>query len=123
MAAQDIAEPNRREEGAVSSGIFCQGLNVNLTDPFGWTHHVGGVARFIRRDKNKSLDFLSERHLNQTMSADNVTEQSFSWIIFHHRYMFVGGGMKNNLRLVFRKGFVQGFAIFYVSEERSLPRN
>ena len=67
-------------------------------NPFGRAHDVGGIYRFIGGDHHESFSTLRAPPGSESDQSQHVVFDCLLHVLFHHRNMLVGRGMKHNLR-------------------------
>ena len=82
-----------------------------LCHSFGSTHNVGWIYGFIRGNQNESLDSILICHSCRIPGAEHIVLYCLFRISFHKRYVFVCRRMKNNVRTMCAKDFIQSLGI------------
>jgi len=106
--SKDITKPNTHERSARS---LCGILNDQLRDAFRNAHHAGRIDGFVGGDKNKAINTVRLRDINNILGAKNVVRYRLGWIELHQWDVFVCGSVKHYVRPVLGKNLFESFTI------------
>ena len=98
VRSQHIAEAGG-DEGGFVAGFEIEALDVDLGQPLGSAHHVGGVHRLVGRDHDEFIGAGLRGNFGQVAGAKHIHPDGFEGVGLHERYMLVGRGMVNEVGL------------------------
>ena len=76
-----------------------------------------GMHRFIRGDLHHALHAMRDGGADEDASAADVVVDCLAHIRFHQRHMFVRGGMKEDLRLIFLHHRVHARGVTHIADD------
>ena len=104
ITAQYISETCRDEFGMTFHFPFTnstsQTLYIDFCQTFGAPHYIGRIHGFICRNHNHFFCAIFHSHVSYLSGTGYIDKDSLARIFFHQRYMFVSGGMKDDLRMI-----------------------
>ena len=109
--SEHIAEARRAECRVIRS--LAVALHDHLTHPFGCTHDVGRINRFIRGHHHKALDTVFLRKFYCIEGAEHIVLNRLTAIMLHQRNVLVRRRMNDNLRTIPIKNSFQCRTVTY----------
>ncbi len=77
-------------------------LHIDFGHTLRCAHHIGGVHRLVGRDHHKFLHTVDHRQIGYIACAKHICQDTFAGIVLHHRHMFVGRRVVDDVRFVGR---------------------
>ena len=96
--SEDVAEADGSES---RRGDLGEGVDVSLGQVLGGAHDARGVDRLVGGDEDEIADAEFRGQVGQALRAADVVLDRLADIGLHQRDVLVGGGVEDDLRLVF----------------------
>src|ERR671910_247042 len=114
-AAEHVPEPDRGVDGL---GIFeGESLDDHLGQAFGRTHHVDRVYGLVGRDVDKLVRPVGPGSAGDVEGAKDVVHDGLGRLQLHHRNVFVGGRVEDELRLEGLEGEADPLRVRDIADE------
>lgn len=72
-------------------------LKINFGEAFGSAHDIGGIDRLVGGNQNESFHAVFDGEIAKVGSPEGVILDGFAGLAFHHRDVFVRGGVENHV--------------------------
>src|SRR5919112_3810294 len=92
-------------------------LDDHLGQAFGRPHHVDGVYGFVGRDVDKLARPVGPGSAGDVEGAEDVVDDGLGRLQLHHRNVFVGGRVEDELRLERLEGEADALGVRDVADE------
>ena len=95
MAAEHVAEAHGGEDGGAAG--LGQGLDLQLAQPLGGPHDVGGVDRLVGGDQDAVAAAELLRQTADDPGAQHVVLHGLTGVVLHERHVLVGRRVEDDL--------------------------
>jgi hypothetical protein len=93
-------------------------LQIELGQPLGRAHDIRGIDSLVGRDEDEAFDAKSHGKFGEILGPDGIVPERLKRLVLHHGHVFVGGGMKYQLRAEALEDARHVFPVENVGDER-----